>query len=252
MSVSPSPTLAVAWPAFSAYQPEPRRWRSGLGCALAILLLHLLLIALCWYHPSAPVIPPKPEVIAVRWQAASTSIPKPERPSPPKPAAQPEVKPKPVPVLTKPQPRSREIKRVQPKPERKAPPKPSQAESQPVKSAVTSPSHPVAAKPVKSSPAAPEPVVAPDYQAPGLNNPALRYPPVSRRLGEEGKVRLRVLVSVQGEPQTIEIKNSSGYVRLDEAARELVRRWHFLPARRGTSTVAGWVEIPIVFKLRSR
>ena len=250
MSVPPSPTLAVAWPLFSAYQREPRRWRSALGCALVILLLHLLLVALCWYNPGAPVIPPKPEVIAVRWQAAPKPVARPEPPAPPKPAVLPQIKPKPIPVLTNPEPR-REIRRVQPKPERKVQPRP-QSKPQPARSAVTPPAPPAAAKPVTPSPAPPEPAVAPDYQAPGLNNPALRYPPVSRRLGEEGKVRLRVLVSVQGEPKAIEIKNSSGYARLDEAARELVRRWHFLPAKQGSRVVEEWVEIPIVFKLRSR
>ena len=51
-----------------------------------------------------------------------------------------------------------------------------------------------------------------------LSNPKPLYPNVSRRLGEQGTVMLRVFVTVAGEPAQIELKSSSGFPRLDRAA----------------------------------
>ncbi|MDR3054203.1 MAG: TonB family protein [Zoogloeaceae bacterium] len=87
------------------------------------------------------------------------------------------------------------------------------------------------------------------FDAAYLRNPKPVYPPMSQRLREEGKVMLRVFVLPDGSPQDIEIKRSSGSVRLDEAAKATVHRWRFVPARRGNAAVAAWVVVPIVFKL---
>ena len=84
-----------------------------------------------------------------------------------------------------------------------------------------------------------------------LFNPKPDYPPQSRDLGEKGKVFLRVLVSPQGSPLTIEIYRSSGYPRLDHAARTGVERWKFKPALQGNVPVSAWVVIPVNFTLES-
>ncbi len=89
------------------------------------------------------------------------------------------------------------------------------------------------------------------FDADYLKNPAPAYPAMSRRLGEEGRVVLRVFVSVEGRPQQIEFKTRSGFPRLDQAAEDAVRRWQFVPARRGDKAVATWVAVPIVFNLHS-
>lgn len=88
------------------------------------------------------------------------------------------------------------------------------------------------------------------FDADYLLNPAPAYPPMSRRLGEEGKVLLRVFVESTGRPSQIEIKTGSGSARLDQAAQDAVWRWKFVPARRGDETVGAWVMVPIVFNLR--
>jgi periplasmic protein TonB len=98
-----------------------------------------------------------------------------------------------------------------------------------------------------------QPVVAQTaarFDADYLQNPSPVYPPMSRRLGEEGKVILRVLVEPAGVPSTIEIKVSSGSVRLDQAALDAVRRWKFVPAKQGADAVTAWVLVPILFNLR--
>lgn len=83
-----------------------------------------------------------------------------------------------------------------------------------------------------------------------LSNPKPVYPNVSRRLGEQGTVMLRVFVTIGGEPAQIELKSSSGYPRLDRAALNAVRSWKFSPATRGDRAVDAWVLVPIRFSLK--
>lgn len=93
-------------------------------------------------------------------------------------------------------------------------------------------------------------VAPPRFDADYLHNPAPVYPALSRRLGEEGRVVLRVFVEPSGRPSRIEIGTGSGSPRLDRAALEAVRHWQFVPARRGDMAVGAWVLVPIVFDLR--
>jgi protein TonB len=99
------------------------------------------------------------------------------------------------------------------------------------------------------TPIAPPSVIAVRYDADYLNNPAPVYPILSRRRGEQGKVLLLVQVTAQGLAEKVEIQTSSGYLRLDSAALEAVKRWRFVPARRGDEAIAASVVVPIVFRL---
>ena len=105
--------------------------------------------------------------------------------------------------------------------------------------------------------AAPPPAVAatPALEPPRadmayLNNPPPSYPQASRRNGEQGRVILRVHVTPDGRPEAIELQQSSGFERLDEAARAAVRRWRFVPARLGERAVAAWALVPVNFSLK--
>lgn len=89
----------------------------------------------------------------------------------------------------------------------------------------------------------------PRFDAEYLNNPAPRYPAVSRRLREQGVVVLRVYVLASGMPDVVELKQSSGSGRLDTAAQEAVRKWNFVPAQRAGAPVGAWVIVPIEFSL---
>lgn len=91
-----------------------------------------------------------------------------------------------------------------------------------------------------------------NYRAAYLDNPAPRYPPMSRRLREEGTVLLRVTVSETGMPLAVKISRSSGYSRLDDAARQTVKGWRFEPARQGATAIRASVLVPIIFQLRGR
>jgi len=94
------------------------------------------------------------------------------------------------------------------------------------------------------------PLIAAHYDAAYLHNPAPEYPPMARRLGLQGTARLKVLVSAQGLAQEVRLSESSGSGALDRAAVESVRRWRFVPARRGDMALASWVEVPVRFVLR--
>lgn len=63
------------------------------------------------------------------------------------------------------------------------------------------------------------------------NNQKPEYPAISRRLNEQGTVSLIVLVREDGSAAKVEIKNSSGFPLLDEAAKNAVIQWHFIPAK---------------------
>ena len=95
---------------------------------------------------------------------------------------------------------------------------------------------------------------APSYQAPGFNaayldNPAPNYPSVSRRLGEQGKVLLRVQVAADGKADSVALHTSSGSNRLDQAALAAVKKWRFVPAKRGGQAVSASVVVPVSFSI---
>lgn len=93
-------------------------------------------------------------------------------------------------------------------------------------------------------------ISAPRFDAAYLNNPPPSYPASSRRLGEEGRVVLRVFVTAEGRTNDIRIERSSGYARLDRAATDAVSRWRFVPAAQLDRPVGAWVLVPISFALK--
>lgn len=98
----------------------------------------------------------------------------------------------------------------------------------------------------------PAPATPPSrFDAAYLDNPRPAYPAVARRLREQGKTVLRVRVSAEGLPEQIEVRESAGSPRLDEAAANAVRRWRFVPARQDGQAVAAWVLVPLIFKLEN-
>jgi protein TonB len=127
---------------------------------------------------------------------------------------------------------------------------PPQPALSPAPAVAESPAPPAAPPTPRAPPAPPSPVFEPArFDADYLNNPRPAYPLLSRRLGEEGRVLLRVRISADGAPLSVETKQSSGYARLDAAAVEAVQQWRFVPARRGEAAVQSSVLVPLAFKL---
>jgi periplasmic protein TonB len=82
-----------------------------------------------------------------------------------------------------------------------------------------------------------------------LQQPEPVYPAISRRMGEQGRVVLRILVNPQGAPERVELQRSSGFPKLDSAAREAARGARFKPFTEDGKPVAVWAVVPIVFEL---
>ncbi len=113
----------------------------------------------------------------------------------------------------------------------------------------TAPVAPAPSVVVPAAPAAPTKVDLPttvaDYQA---KSPPV-YPAMSRRMGEQGRVVMRVLIGADGVPQQAEVLQSSGHGRLDRAASDAVMRWRYVPGKRGGVPETMWFQVPIEFKL---
>lgn len=103
--------------------------------------------------------------------------------------------------------------------------------------------------PVPAPTPAPPQLVLPSTDADYLQNPKPPYPPLSKRLGEQGQVIVRVLIGTDGTAQKTEIKQSSGYDRLDQAALATVMRWRYVPGKRAGVAESMWFNVPISFVL---
>jgi protein TonB len=131
-----------------------------------------------------------------------------------------------------------------------APPQTAQQTSPPAGEAATQPatqSATSAASPAQHADT--PPTTAPIGDAAYLRNPAPDYPQIAQDQGWQGRVLLRVHVLADGSPESVTVQTGSGRRVLDEAARDAVRNWRFVPARRGEQAVDGWVTVPIDFRL---
>lgn len=240
-------------PAFSgpslAQAPQPRsRLSRNAVIALAVVALH---VGLIWALQSgllvrtAELIVPA-EVLAQFIEPAAPL----EKPAPPAPPAPPVRPVKPAPVVQK----KLALQRAAP----------SSALPLAIADATPSPNAPTGSltqdlaatpAPVATAPAAPPaPPAPPVIQLPlsnadYLQNPKPAYPPLSRRLGEQGKVLVRVLIGVDGVPKNAELRQSSGFDRLDQAALNTVLKWRYVPGKRGGVAEEMWFNVPINFVL---
>jgi protein TonB len=80
-------------------------------------------------------------------------------------------------------------------------------------------------------------------------NPKPSYPRIARRRGYEGIVVLKVEILPSGRVGELRVKRSSGHHILDKSALKTVKKWKFIPAKRGEDPVRMWAEIPIKFEL---
>ncbi|MEF0784491.1 energy transducer TonB [Pseudomonas aeruginosa] len=175
--------------------------------------------------PALPEVPPQVPPMTIEFTAPAPPVVEPPPPEPLPPV----VEEPPPPVVdenaVKPPPPKPVPK---PKPKPKPQPRPKQAPKA-VEQAPTEPPQPAAT---------PAPPV-----------PAPEYPALAMRRGWEGTVLLRVHVLASGSPSEIQVQKSSGREALDQAAVKAVKRWSFVPAKRGDKAEDGWVSVPIDFKL---
>jgi len=214
-------TSTSAASSYAARQRAPRKHLTGIG--LVVLLHAVLLWAITSGLAKQVVRMTENTVEAVLMSEAP----------PPKPAPAPIPTPKPPPPQT-------------PTP---APPPPAPNSTAP---AITQPSAP----PVVAAPAPPAPAVAP---APAIRTGAViqpgascakpDYPSASRRMEEEGTVTLRFLIGTDGRVLQADIEKSSGFNRLDEAARNALSRCQFRPGTVDGKPEQSWASIRYTWRL---
>jgi protein TonB len=225
-------------PAVVDWRPQP--------AAIVVLAGHALVLwgLLSGMHSRVAEVV-EPMVLQVRLVAPPTPrqapAPSPAAPSPANPQPQLSAPPMPTPVL--PNVRSEPVLPLA----ADAPPAP----AQPVAAAPSGQAAPATS--VATAPA-PPPDVAPKIELPSTDaaygqNPPPVYPAASKRQGEQGRVLVRVLIGADGRAQRAEIKQSSGFERLDQAALQTVQSWRYLPGRRGGVAEAMWFVVPINFVL---
>lgn len=191
-----------------------------------------------WIEQAQPVVAPAPPSPP---EVVTPPTPKPE-PRTPAPTPKPVPQPAPASAPTAPEPARPQLSEATSSSttEPTASPSPSSATATPA--AVPAPSAPAA-------PPAPPKVELPSRSASYLNNAPPRYPPLSRRMGEQGTVVVRALIEVNGTASQATIKTSSGYERLDQTALQTVQNWRYVPGKRGGEPEAMWFNIPLHFVL---
>ena len=98
------------------------------------------------------------------------------------------------------------------------------------------------------APPAPK-IELPSSDADYLNNPKPPYPPISKRMGEQGKVVIRTLIGADGTAKEATIHQSSGFDRLDQTALATARKWRYVPGKRAGVAEAMWFNVPFTFVL---
>lgn len=248
-------------PAVCSPAPEPAdpAWRGVGGALVPVFCIHVLAIALIVLWPGAPVQPPQAlpvATVAVELVsmplAAPVAAPAPVPPPRQVPAPRPEPTPAPQPVRKVETPVAAPAAAPSPIPAapaaavEAAPPANTAGHASPTASPVAQ------AAPAPAAPAANDADWSPPRpaSAAGYANTPPRYPAASRRLGEQGRVLLALLIDIDGRVQEASVRQSSGYSRLDRAALDAVRSWRFEPARRAGKPQAAWHEQPVVFDLK--
>jgi len=205
----------------------------GVHLAVAAVLMHVdvvrdtvaesmpVFVSFLQPQPVPPVVTPAP--------------PPPAKPPPPKRTRQVAQRPAEAPSLTAaPAPAVNAEAPVLPEPlHEPAPPAP--AEPAPATADVVT----------KAAPPDPRVVTAVAF----VRRPQVEYPPLSRRLGEHGRVVLRVLVNREGRAERVEVQATSGSPRLDEAAIRATREAIYRPHLENGEAVAMWAIVPTLFEL---
>ena len=203
----------------------PGRSLSAAGLAL-VLAIHLALLAALWSHRYVAF----PDEVAVLF----------------------------VETIAAPPPRQKEEAPQPPRPERRRTAPPRQQTRLVAEAPVNSAAELVAPPPAPNLPVAEAPPPEPagpltlgsewSLSCPERSAPA--YPPLSRRLGEEGTVVLRVELDEEGVVVAARVVAGSGFSRLDEAALAAVRTWRCTPARRERQPVRAVALQPFRFVLQ--
>lgn len=233
-AIQPVPAAPSSLPASHA-APASRygaRSRPNLTAIIAIVAVHALAIgALIQVRQHVQ----RAEEAKLTVVNLTPPPPPPAAEAPPPPPSKPEVV-APPPIVQTPVP---PVHTVQTTPDPSPVPTPA-----PVTVAVPGPPAPAA------PPAPPSIVQGGDLGAQMVAGKPPRYPVESRRKHEQGTVILSLIVGLDGAVESINVAQSSGSSRLDNAARDAVKGWRWRPILRSGQPVRvkGVVEIPFILR----
>ena len=237
-------------------RPPPQRRLVGLAIAV---VLHLLLLWAVHAGMGQQIVQKMPTVVqAILLQDIQPPTPQPApQPPPPKPQ-QPEPQAKPAPPVPP------AIPAPMPTPPAQVPPvevplavSPVPTQAIQAAAAVTETPPAAAVSPpqalTRTTPAPTPARAAPPVRKPASVNSAQcdkpKYPSASRRMEEEGTVSLRFLVGVNGQVIQSEIEKSSGFKRLDDAARAGLSLCRFQPATVDGQAEQAWASMKYTWRL---
>ena len=205
---------------------------------LFVVAIHAALFYFLWNQRLIPnpsqvvtlfaelITPPSPSVTKTAPEPAAVKLQPPKKP---------ETRPQPERLVTK-APAVPQKEYIEPK---SVPPISTESIKEPV---VTAPSPaPMPLEPIKLS-------AELSVSCPKLTPP--EYPAISRRMGEEGKLVLRVELDEGGRIDTAKVISSSGYERLDNAALTAVKNWQCNPSLRNGQPVRAVALQPFNFVLQ--
>lgn len=216
------PRLVIWFIVSDRFQSTPTGISRNALIAGGVVLFH---VAALWALQSGMLRRAAEVVVPVEILAQLIEPPKPaEPPPPPPPPPPPQPQPK---VKAPPPPRPMAVREPRPAPDA------------PVGTIEPPPPAPPAPVPPPPAPPAPPPAPpAPKLVEVGENEvryarePRPVFPSMSKRLGESGTVVISVYFNADGIPRRAEIFKSSGFDRLDQAAREAVLNSRVTPIRR--------------------
>jgi protein TonB len=153
-----------------------------------------------------------------------------------------------------------------PPPKNLPPPPPAYVPPAEIQVAAPSPVNAIAAvsnTPLPVAPPSPSPSPSPVQSTPQPASPPVQtsavisasscekpdYPSASKRLEEEGTVQLKFLVGVDGKVIESAIEKSSGFRRLDEAARAGLSKCQFKPATLDGKPQQSWASLRYTWRL---
>lgn len=102
--------------------------------------------------------------------------------------------------------------------------------------------------PVPPPPAPPAQITAPRTEG-RPHECQSQYPPLSRRLSEQGIVTVHFTVQADGSVSGVAVAKSSGFSRLDDAAIECASKWRYFPATNGGKPIAVATEANVRYQL---
>ena len=236
-----------AWGAASELSPAQRWVLAGLAVAAHVAAGVPLLT---WREaPLPPELESAPLMVSMI--APDISPPKPTLSAPPAPAVAPTRPVAPAPTLLSSKAPSNntltappEVPKPSPKADVTPVATPALAAPAPAAAMATAPE----ARPAPAAPLPPKQITASAVRY--LVPPQQVYPETSRRLGESGKVGLRVLVDEHGKAIEVQVTQSSGFSRLDQSAVSAMKAARFQPYLENGVARSVWAPATITYDLQ--